>query len=693
MKPILIGIVAAMLAAGADKAQDAERLLKAAMNTELVDGNLKSAIEQYKKVAQSGIRPLAAQALMHMAECYQKLGDAESRKIYEQVVREYGDQKEAVVLARARLGTGLTRSSGVITRQVWTGSKVDVEGTHAISPDGRYISFVDWDTGDLAIHDLTSSSDRRLTNKGSWSDSEEFAEETVFSPDGKQVAYSWFNKKFQYELRLIPFGSTNAATARVLYSNEDIEWIAPYDWSPDGKWIAVNIARKDHSVQVGLVDSGSGALRVLKSGEWSGAGVLAFSPDGRFLAFDRTAGDDSEQRDVFVLAVDGSREIPAVVHSAMDTVVGWSPDGKKLLFASDRTGSTGLWAVPMQDGKPQGAAELVKANVGGLFPLGLTRSGALYFGVRVGGPDIYLTSIDFNSAKILSAPVPAAEQWVHANNQPDWSPDGKYLAFRAAPAGLGVQPRLIIQSMETGRARELHPRLRYFQWPRWSPDGASFVAPGRDLKGRQGIYRIDAQNGDAEMLVPTDVAVGLPAPQWSSDGKKIYYSRPAPDGQPGQGPDVLLERDLASGSERELLRRKEIVRLSLSISPDGRYLSCIAAGPAGNESVLMVVPVAGGEGRVLSTLPMSGRFTAWSPDSRSLLFTKHRSPSGDEGNEVWTVPVAGGQPQKVDFGVDAIRGIRVQPGTNRLAYFRFSGGGNLEAWALENFLSAPNASK
>jgi len=45
---------------------------------------------------------------------------------------------------------------------VWTGPKVDVESTHAISPDGRYLSFVDWDTGDLALHDLTSGVENLL---------------------------------------------------------------------------------------------------------------------------------------------------------------------------------------------------------------------------------------------------------------------------------------------------------------------------------------------------------------------------------------------------------------------------------------------------------------------------------------------------------------------------------------------------
>src|SRR5438874_2684049 len=163
MKSILTGLAGALLliaalAFGAQKQDEVERQLKAAMNTELVDGNLKAAIEQYKKVAQSGIRPLAAQALVHMADCYQRLGDSESRKIYEQIVREYADQKEAAAIAQKKLGAGAS-NSGVTTRQMWTGPKVDNSGT--VSPDGRFLSFTDWETGDLAIHDLRTSQDRR----------------------------------------------------------------------------------------------------------------------------------------------------------------------------------------------------------------------------------------------------------------------------------------------------------------------------------------------------------------------------------------------------------------------------------------------------------------------------------------------------------------------------------------------------
>ena len=95
--------LASIVAIAEDK--KANVLLQAGIARETVQGDLKGAIEIYDKaVKEAGAnRGLAAQALMRMAECYQKLGDAEARKIYEQVVKNYEDQKEAAALARARL--------------------------------------------------------------------------------------------------------------------------------------------------------------------------------------------------------------------------------------------------------------------------------------------------------------------------------------------------------------------------------------------------------------------------------------------------------------------------------------------------------------------------------------------------------------------------------------------------------------
>ena len=94
------------------QAQDAARLLRAAMNTEDVDGDLEGAIAQYKKIAASGDRPVAAQALLRMAEVYTKLGRPAARETYQTIVRDYPEQPVATV-ARTRL------SAGAASRRPW----------------------------------------------------------------------------------------------------------------------------------------------------------------------------------------------------------------------------------------------------------------------------------------------------------------------------------------------------------------------------------------------------------------------------------------------------------------------------------------------------------------------------------------------------------------------------------------------
>src|SRR6185369_11621545 len=131
-------LAAAMLAAAQPRNSDAA--LGAARHLEEAEGNYPAAIEAYKKfLAQYGKdRALAAKALVRMGQCYEKLGDAESHKIYERVVREYADQKEAVAAARAKLGNAGATAGGKGDRPVWTGPDVDIFGR--ISPDGRYMS-------------------------------------------------------------------------------------------------------------------------------------------------------------------------------------------------------------------------------------------------------------------------------------------------------------------------------------------------------------------------------------------------------------------------------------------------------------------------------------------------------------------------------------------------------------------------
>lgn len=93
------------------------------------------------------------------------------------------------------------QNAGAVNRQLWTGPKVDPSGN--VSSDGRLLSFTDWKTGDLSLHDLTTGQDRRLTNKGTLQGGEprellRVAEpETLggfvaWSPDGKSLLFRKF---------------------------------------------------------------------------------------------------------------------------------------------------------------------------------------------------------------------------------------------------------------------------------------------------------------------------------------------------------------------------------------------------------------------------------------------------------------------------------------------------------------------
>ena len=162
--------------------QSAEQLYKAGLYEEEVGGDLQKAVTIYQDVLKRfpDSREVAAMAQLHIGLCFEKLGTTEAEKAFRKVVENYPEQSEAVreakeklallVAAQALKKTGPARMN---LRQVWSGPDVDILG--AVSPDGRYLSVVDWTTGDMAIRELDTGNMRRLTNKGSWAQSQEFA--------------------------------------------------------------------------------------------------------------------------------------------------------------------------------------------------------------------------------------------------------------------------------------------------------------------------------------------------------------------------------------------------------------------------------------------------------------------------------------------------------------------------------------
>jgi Tol biopolymer transport system component len=713
---LVIGIVAATLGAGvmlhAQPARNTEVQMKAAQQKAEVEGDLKGAIEAYKKVVASAgtSRALAAQALIRMAECYQKLGDAEARRIYERVIREYGDQKELVALAQTRVG--VTDTTSITSRRVTT-VRVGGVGYGTVSPDGKYFPYTNWENGDLYLRDLVTGTDRRLTNSsGLLSRPSQFAVQAAFSKDGKQLAYGWLNDTVS-ELRIVDTTGADIPQARRVFHNDDVKGIWPDDWSGDGKWLAVQIRREDKTAQIGLVGVQDGSLRVLKSVDWRGASRLMFSPDGKYLAYDLPVSDTENQRDVFILAVDGSREVVAVVHPADDLMMGWSTDGSHLLFASDRSGAMGLWQLPVRDGRPDGTTDLIKPNVEGA-PLGVTSHGALYSLVHhprfnsALNSDIQVATFDFETGRFLSRPVSPVQSFVGANSNPVWSPDGKSLAYvsrREEPTSMGATV-IAIRSVAGGQTRELRPILNlYPPIVRWSADGRSLLTQGKDTKGRQGLFRIDAQSGAVSVIAFSRDEGEIRLPAESPDGAQLYYVH---GGTQRDREFAVLGRHVVTGNESELARDEQsdksvdVIRgpniFAPTLSPDGQWIVVRREGPergeaqAGQSSALLLVSTRGGQSReiIRVDLPRSVSVHSWTPDSLAILAAVV-SPDGAE--ELWRVPLDGGERRKLDTNIHGMTPFSLHPDGRQIAYALTERAKDDEIWVLENFLPMPHPRK
>lgn len=512
---------------------------------ERVEGDLDEAIRLYKQIVEDYTdgRALAAKALVQMGGCYEKLGRAEARKAYERVLHEYADQPEAVSTARLRLSTldqaeSSAKPSGMVVRRVATGMNYG-----ALSHDGKYLTYTDWDTGDVAVRELATGQGRRVTNKGSWKESKACGWGPVFSPDDKQLAYTWLTEAEQLQVRTI---NVDGSGLHILASKK---WLELADWSPDGKHLlGFQIESKGGPYNLGLFSITDGSMRVFKTYQSRSWGTIRFSPDGRYIAYDLRQKDDPAQRDIFLISVDDGREIPLIEHPADDSLLGWAPDGKRLVFASDRTGLMGVWVINLVDGQREGVPKLLKTQMGKFTPLGMDRDGSYYFGLDSGAKQsFYTATLDPETGKVLKPPVEVVKPSDGTINMPEWSPDGKQLAYLVCDKDRDRR-RLVIHSLATGASREIVPKPQFKSFNigslRWSPDGRFLLGWGQ-LEKEWAVLQIDVHSGEVSSIKEG----GFWGPKWSPNGKAIYFAGPA---RRHQRPDVLPKRSGNRQGDRDV---------------------------------------------------------------------------------------------------------------------------------------------
>lgn len=665
----------------------ADVALRAAMETETVKGDLKGAIEEYKKiVAGAGTnRALAAQALVRMAECYQKLGDAEARKIYERLIREFGDQKEVAALARTRLSQRAASTSGLVARQLWTGSGVGLTEA-SIGADGRTAAVIDPASGrDLAMLDLSSSQTTRLMVTSAESIS--YAEWPVLSPDLHQMAYAWSGPETGWSYQVRAVGTERGAKPRILVNNPEFGYVFLHAWAKDGKGLLATILSggNGNMAQIAWVSVADGAVKTLKSMEWRSPGMARLSPDGRYIAYDALTQQDGPEREIKVIAADGSSESVLVKAPGINQAPVWTRDGARIVFKSDRSGNFGLWSIAVRDGKADGPLELVKADVGDIAPIGFTGAGSLLYTQQIGTRDVYEAQIDSVTGKIRGNSARLVDTFVGSNMNPTWSPDDRsiaYLSLRARGGSGAWTGTLVIRSLDSGQERTIATPFQYGGQPMWSSDGQTILEVARNRQNNTSLYTVNLKTGEVREVLNT----GNMAPPYatlSPDGKTAFMA-------PGA---TLAAYELATGRRMNLSHPGAIK--GVAVSPDGRTIAFVAHeySPTSGRAHLYVSNPDGSQVRELLTTEQRDGFpwaVSWSSDSRFIYYTRGLQPNNIR--QLWRISADGGTPEYAGLTVTGMGSFDVSRDGTRIVY-EVGGSPKIEAWALDNLETVLKASR
>ena len=169
------------------------------------------------------------------------------------------------------------------------------------------------------------------------------------SPDGHRVLYlvgPWTSTS-------LVVADTDGGHARTLAGGRTTAWNGT--WSPDGMRVAYTYGDSTRLLQVHVIDrDGGGDRAVTHSTRDEGSAQLPeWSPDGRWLAVqvNRLPTHSSE---IWIVSVANGEVHRIAPHEApyLDETPSWFPDGKRLAFQSNRTGTMEVWVMNADGSNP-----------------------------------------------------------------------------------------------------------------------------------------------------------------------------------------------------------------------------------------------------------------------------------------------------------------------------------------------------
>lgn len=363
----------------------------------------------------------------------------------------------------------------------------------------------------------------------------------------------------------------------------------------------------------------------------------AFSADGSMVAF---TGEYDGNVDVFVVAASGGIPKRITSHPGNDTVVGWTPDSKRILFASGREnlnpGVTRLYTVSMDGGLPEALP----------FP---TAAGGAY------SPD---------GTQIAYLPLARADQawkryrggratpiWIAKLSDSSWTPIPRRDANDYNPMWVGNTVYLL--SDRSGKvtlfkydtkSKQVSPLFENrgldLKWASATTDAIVYEQFGSihlfDLKTNKSAPVNITLNGDLGEVRPRMEKLSrfIQNPSISPTGVRVAF----------EARGEIFTVPAEKGNVRNVSKTPGAAERSPAWSPDGKWIAYFS--DESGEYAIHISPQNGmGDVKKISLGPKPTYYYSldWSPDSKKLSYT-------DKALNLWYVDAEKGAPVKVDTG-------------------------------------------
>lgn len=479
--------------------------------------------------------------------------------------------------------------------------------------------------GDLYTVNTDGGTARKLTSHDGY---EMFPH---FSPDGKYIAFTG-----QYdgntEVFVIPAagGEPRRLTYTATLGRDDLgDRMGPNNivigWTPDSKNILFRSRQysfNDFTGQLFTIPLAGGDLTEvpLKNG-----GFASYSPDGKKLAYNyifrefrtwkRYQGGMAD--DIRIFDFDTKKSEKITDHIRQDVFPMWASNGNEIYFLSDRDNVMNLYAYDTNSKNTRQITSYTDYDI--KFPaIGNDRI------VYERGGYIYL--FDINSQKTTKVTVNIENDQIYSRpqlknvsdqiNDIDLSPNGERVVVSARgdiftlPSKEGITYNLTNSS----DANDMNPQ--------WSPDG-KYIAYISDKNGEFNIWLYDVQSG-TEKALTKDLKTYIFNLKWSPDSKKIAWN---------EKKNTLNIIDAATGVNEVVETSGKGSIGSYNWSPDSKYLTYIR--PEKGMSNIIVYNTGNKEKQQITDGWYGVGSPNFSKDGKYLVFTSSRTFNPTYSSTEW----------------------------------------------------------